>query len=122
MRKRELAKRTRDLVAKWQGKLLLSDWQFFVAVADKEDMRTGSTGAEIEWLSETMRAQIRVRSEWADTDLDSLEEMVVHELLHCHRSKHAWDGFKKPEQRRLSQLEDEFLDALSRILVEMDRG
>lgn len=122
MRKRELAKRTRDLVAKWQGKLLLSDWQFFVAVAEKEDMQTGSTGAEIEWISETMRAQIRVRSEWADTDLDSLEEMVVHELLHCHRGKRTWDGFKKAELRRLCQLEDDFLDLLARILVGMDRA
>ena len=122
MRKRELLKMTVGLVAKWQTRLLLSDWEFAVAVVEKEDMVIGATGAEIGWDSETMRAEIRVLKDWEDGHLDRLEEVIVHELLHCHRVAGAWDGFKKAERRRLCHLEDKFLDRLGRILVEVARA
>lgn len=129
--KRVSKQKVERLVKKWKKRLLLSGWEVVVVVCPlSEFCRTKGVEAvsEIGVYLPEQRGILRVREDFNDPkvkSIDTLEETVVHELLHCHGPSegrgYEWCGFTKEQQERLGEMEEDFIDRMARILVAMDK-
>lgn len=65
----------------WCKRLKLEHWQFRFNLG--EDPPGSGDEADISMCENYDAATIRLRSGWEDWDVDTLNEVIAHELVHC---------------------------------------
>lgn len=89
-------KQLQKLCAKWQKRLRLQDWKIEVSFVHAGDMRGPSSAGEVSFFPDHAFAQIQILP---PEELDSgnpmhpsIEQVLVHELLHLHMGTFAAKG------------------------------
>lgn len=116
MKRRELQK----LVDYWQSVLRLNDWNIKAEFVDNKDMMAPNAQGACGYSLKEKRAVIHVRTERDHNQQPfeyDAEQILVHELLHCH-----FAGIEPDENTLQEVVLEQGIDLIAEALVRLRRG
>lgn len=113
---KEKEKRAEDLIIHWGNKLRLYNWTFFSSFVPKKEIRGKYAVTVIDHALQTGTIQLS-----KSIPAKLLEEVIVHELIHCWTNTLTFFGYRivsKSFPEKAAYLLNDELDLKEEIIVE----